>query len=317
MNNNNEEIEYIDYSLKSSIKSIKMSIFLLVFFVSVLISYLSIPRLDMAILENKVAKIIPGCNINIGSPEFEYFMPKIVFNDTNIPGSCLGGREQNLKIDKFTLNFNFFSFSPFGLSFLAELEFLNQKIEAKIVPSFNSVSVLIENNATKSSQKRTNKVSLKEISPFIPKVTLTGDIYLSTIYTEIDYKAGLKDLTLNIASDNLKLPSQKIMGFKTPNLNFAQFLLQANMVSNSELHLKKFILGEEKSPVIAQIVGKVDINKRKFPLSKINLETELKISEAILNDYPILKFPLQQFDSKNKFYQIPIKGTIARPKFGN
>ena len=307
MNNIQDEIENVDYSL-SNLLRFKWIVGSLLLFILTLATYIPLTKSFDNLIYNSL-KMIPGCTMSISDYQIEFLLPKIKFNNLTIPKECTKTKDDVL-LDKLNLHFNFISFSPFGLSFTAKSKLFNSDVEAKIVPGFTSVSVLLETE----DDSRVNVFNLNNFSDLIPMVKLNGNLWASTVYASLSYSGEIEDLSLNLASKDLVFPEQVIQSFRLNRMDLKDFLLQLDLLKNNKIHIKKFIIGHDKSPVISSFSGNLTLNKKSISSSKIDLNGEVKVSENLLNSNFILKGYLQQFDKKDKFYQIHIKGFLNSPK---
>jgi hypothetical protein len=308
-----EELENIDYSFKFLFRS-KWMINLTVLFILTVILYIPFSKKIDSIVHSSITNI-PGCPISIGDYHFEFFTPKIVLNKINVDGRCLGNSKKGLKLEQVYVYFRGLSFSPFGPSIKIKTVLLNNEIEAFIIPGFSSYSVLLENES-KSGEftSPVNKINLGELNQFIPLLKLAGDIVISTAYLQMGYDGKLKDIALNVASDNFYIPGQKIHGFRINKLAINSVLLQVTSLKNNKIRIKKLVLGDDKAPILASFSGDMNLNLKRISSSFINVRGELSISEDIEKNYFLLKTYLDQFDEKDKFYQIQIKGNLGSPK---
>lgn len=308
-----EELEQIDYSYKTLVKAKTVIYTLIIFVFTIIFSFPFEKKLD-SIIYSSISSI-PGCPISFKDYKFELFSPKIVINKLNLDKRCFGNAPSNLKFDQVLIKFRGLSFSPFGPSFKIETKLLNNPVEAFIIPGFTSLSVLLENESENGKfNSPHNKFHISDFNKFIPSLKLAGELVVSTAYLKMGYNGKLKDLALNIASKDFFIPEQKIMGFRVSKMVINKLLLQMNFLKNDKIRLKKLIIGDDKSPLIANFAGDMNLNLRNFQTSSINLKGELSISEEMQKNYLLLKIYLDRFDKKDKFYQIQIKGKLNSPE---
>ena len=125
-------------------------------------------------------------------------------------------------------------------------------------------------------------------------------------------KEGLTELKLNLRSNNLVIPPQKVAGLTLYTLKLNDLLVQA-MLEGKKLKIKDIILGDANSPIRANYKGHINLLKRNMLNSKMDLRGEIKFSDKFIEDYSLLKFVLTKFDKKDDFYQINLKGPLMRP----
>jgi|TARA_Y100000748_G_C15475930_1_gene480781 hypothetical protein len=100
------------------------------------------------------------------------------------------------------------------------------------------------------------------------------------------------------------------MGFDLEKMDINSLLIQLNLLPNNKLRIKKFIIGDEQSPLKANFSGELKLNTRNLKTSFLNTQGELFVSDKILQDIFLLKSILDRFDKKGKFYQIEIKSPL-------
>jgi type II secretion system protein N len=311
MNNQKTTKPNIDYSL-GFLKSPKFIIVAAVIFTLTLLSNLTVKeRLNSLIYSSLTG--IPGCPIEFSDYRVEFFFPKIILDKVNIKKSCIRSLSENLKIKELSLSFTGLSFSPFGPSFKVRTEVFSSKIEAAIVPSFSSFAILLASDTS----TKANIINLDSLSSLIPNVKLAGDINITAAHIDMSYQKKLNDLTLNITSKNFTIPAQTIILFKIEEQPINSFLLQITSTNKSKLKINKLILGDEKSPLIADFSGDLALNMRQPRSSKINIKGELSLSDKFLEKYAFIQMYMNQFDKKDKFYQIQVKGPLTRPKLSS
>ena len=305
MKNSEKEISNIDYSLApfKSKRFIALYIFIFIFIIGGKL------KDSFSLLQGNSFKLNPSCTIQYSGPEVSFFLPKVTFKEIHIPSSCSKNAVKTIKISNPVIHFNLLSFSPFGLKFLIEAKALKQNLEIGVVAGLSTLSILME------QENSINSIKLRDFSDLTSPVALDGDLLLSTVFASLSYKGALEDFAANIASENIVIPEQNIMGFNLNVMNLNKLLIQVNMINNRKLHLKKFILGDDKSPIITQFAGEIDINQRNPKLSGLQLAGELKLSDKLLSDISLLEGLLSRFDKKDKYYQIKIDGTVTNPKF--
>ncbi len=315
MNNQEQELDLVDYE-QSDFKPLRRK--LILGFIAIIIILSNIPlksQLDKIIYSS--LNINSRCTIGLKDYSFEWFAPKIRLNGLNVPKSCARSLPKSLKVDDLKLYIRGLSFSPLGLSFKLSTEFEGNLIEAFIIPGISGLSILLEspsNNGKFTSE--INSFNLNSLSKFIPNVNLSGDITISTLFLQLSYAGQIKDLAINIASKNFKIPTQKIMGFTLKQLAINSLLIQATQDQNKKIVIKKLTLGDENSPIIANFKGDIKLSSN-IKSSKLNLIGELAVGEKLSKDIFILGAYLKKFDKKDKFYQIKIDGLLGKPKLSS
>jgi len=317
MNNENEhinnELKDVDYSIRHLFqpKVILLIIFILVYSA---ISALEILKVwDQKIKQS--VQSIPGCPIQFSDYHYEFFMPKIIINNISINQRCFRS-QKNLNLSKLTINILGPSFSPFGVALRLKTNYQSNSINSKVVLGFSSLALLMESQKSDHSTSE-NIIDLSEISDFIPAVKLQGHIHIDHLFTEVSYGGLLNELRFNIASNDLKLPTQSINIFKVETIDIGSLLLQGELSDKKNLSLHKFTLGKEKSPIIANFSGSANLNQKMIAQSTLNIKGELGLSPEFQEKYAWTNFVFGKFDKKDKFYQIEVKGKIGSPQFNS
>jgi hypothetical protein len=312
MNNQESQIEHINYE-ESYFKPFRRKLLLFVIFMIIIVSSLPVKTtLDRIIYSS--LNINSRCSIGLKSYGFEWFSPKLALKGISIPKSCNYNLPSNIKLDYANLYIRGLSFSPLGLSFKLSTEILGNKLEAFIIPSFTNISVLLESPSRNGKfLGQENSFNLKSLSKFIPLVSLSGDITISTLFLQLGYDGSIKDLAFNLASKNFKVPTQSIVGFKLEQIQINSILLQATQTAKNKIKINKFTLGDEKSPLISNFTGDLKLNQRYLKSSKVNLKGELAVGKELTSQIFIIDSFLKRFDKKGKFYQIKIDGPISKP----
>ena len=156
------------------------------------------------------------------------------------------------------------------------------------------------------------KLALSEVSKFLPAgVKLNGDVQVDALVKA--GQNGINDLNLKAASKNFIIPAQNIMGFALSTLNIKNLLLKAKMESNNMVRLTDLILGDDNSPIRGNLKGTIRLNQRNINASPIDLVGEVAFSQDFLDKYAIIGMVMNQFDKKDDFYQIQLKGALGSP----
>jgi hypothetical protein len=292
-----QALQELNYSLKIPKFILSFTLFLL--FVSGFLSVFSI----LPSLETKIRALTtknPACPLSFEQLDFEWFAPKIVLKNIQLPAVCFSGL-QSLNLPYVYLKFGGPSFSPFGLSFQVQTEIEKQNLSTQIVLGIGEVVAKIEEE----------KMDLKALSVFLPKgIQLEG---LAQVYIRAHLQAQiLHDFKMNIESSNFTVPRQSIAGFNLSQLDLKKFALRAHTEAPSVVQLDEWILGEPQTPVRSKFSGKIKLNPRLMSQSQLDLKGEVAFSKEFLETYSVLNLLLQSFTQKDGFYQIKLGGTLAQ-----
>lgn len=306
-----EELDKINYSYKFLLAPKWLIGSGVIFFLIIVLQFPAKDKVDQLIYSSLTN--IPGCPIQFSDYRFELFAPKLVFNNINIQGECFKKPGEPIKLKELKVYIRGLSFSPLGASFKVVTRLKNTLIEAKIVPGISSLSVLMENDG----EEKSNIIKLSDFASAIPAVELDGDINITNLYLSMGYNGKIKDLTANLASKNFAIPAQTIQFVGVKNLQINNFLLQVMSLKNGKYKIKKFILGDDKSPIIAEFSGELKPNLSQVKKTYLNISGELAFSDKFMKDYSIVNIFLGQFDKKDKFYQIQAKGSLSSLKYSS
>ncbi len=282
---------------------LKWTLALAVVFCFTLFSYFPISSKAKKMIKDQVTSI-PSCPIKYDELESELFMPKFIMTNVTIPARCFNPRNFSgpaIKLEKVILHARGLSFSPFGPHFLLETKLQDNQIEAYFTVGLGGLSLNIRENVLDTSI----------ISLFAPDIKVMGKIKTDML-VQISNDGVIKDLKLNIRSNDLVVPPQKIKSFVLPTLKFNDLLIQA-ISEDKKLIVKNIILGDNDSPVRSNFTGHINMSPAGFMRSTLDLNGELRLSDELLKNYSFLKIPLAQFNKKDDFYQISIKGPITSP----
>ncbi len=281
----------------------KIFIILSLFAVAFFINYPFQKKLEEFV--GQQLRTIPGCPIRFENLQLELFFPKIILTKPEIPGSCLN-RPRAIKLDEIMIILNGVSFSPLGPTSKVVLSLDKEKIELGQSWSLSEQVIKIYPST----------LSLKTLSDnFIDMTKLLGSAQIEGELTI--QKSQLTKLDFMLNSKNIKIPPQNIMSFSLPSaLPVNHLQLKANMHDGNSLEITQFIIGDAKSPIRASISGDIKLNQRNMPLSTLDLKTELSLADDFFKKIPgmsLLQFFLSGFEKKDGFYNIKIKGSLAKP----
>ena len=294
-----EQLQDIDYQYPKHGKFRWLTAIFILFFLT-LFSYFPISYKIKAMIKKQLSSI-PGCPMDYVDIKTEFFLPKFIIKDLTLPCRCFGKRAGTpLKLEEVFLHIRGLSFSPFGPHFMLETKVLDNNISAYITTGMSGIALNI----------RENLIDAKVINKFVTQIKLSGKIKVDA-HVEMGQK-GLKEFKLNLRSNNLVIPPQKVAGLTLYTLKLNDLLVQA-VLEDRKLKIKDIIIGDANSPVRANYKGHINVSSGNFTNSTIDLKGEIKLSNKFIEDYSLLKFVLTKFDKKDDFYQINFKGPLLRP----
>jgi hypothetical protein len=195
-----EEVSQVNYELPKLGKS-KWTISLVFIFLFSLFLYFPISGKIQGMIKGVLAKN-PRCPITYEDFGFEFFLPKFVITNLNIPGRCLGRNAKPIFLKKTYLNIRGLSFTPFGPHFMSETELFKNPIEAYFTVGFGKFALNLQDA----------KINLKNLQGVIPKVKLQGQVNIDAL-VEFNLQQQLEDLKLHVYSKDLVIPAQKVQLF--------------------------------------------------------------------------------------------------------
>ena len=296
-----EKSESVNYELPKLGKVKWIVLISITFIFSVFLHFPIAEKIDGLIKQTLAAN--PRCAIGYEDVNFEFFLPKLVVKNLNIPAGCTGSRGGNdIFLKKVNLNIRGISFTPFGPHFLIETELYNNPIEAYLTVGFGSIAINLQEA----------KIKLKELSSLLPAVKLKGTLTVDAL-VELGSK-GIKDLKAHIYSKDLVFPSQKIPNpsLTLPTFNIQDLLIKATM-ENNKIMVKELIVGNPDSPIRANFKGPITLNQGNIAYSQMNLKGELAFSEKFIKDFMVVDMYMKQFTKKDNFYQLELSGPLMRP----
>ncbi len=252
-------------------------------------------------LKAQLAKM-RSCPVSFEKLNLTYLVPGINLNDISVSPRCYKGQD-DLIINSVQSNIGFPSFSPIGPS-------LNTVIKDK----FSNINIKSAHGLTEHKVRiESRKLSSQSINPLLGLAQIKGNFDLTAVSTL--GARDLKSLQLNLKSNNLTIPAQNINSFSIPNLDIRNFSLISNLANKSMLNIKKLIIGDERSPVRANIKGKINLNMKSIIRSKLDLNIVVKFSEQFQESFGIISLFLDSNkQDENGFYTINVTGTLNKPK---
>ncbi len=299
---NKQEVENINYDLPGLKRTHLLTFIIASFFIGFIIYFPFGRKLEDVINAN--LNSIPGCSLNYNDIALEFFMPKIIIKELNIPNRCTK-TANDLFFPLTKLHFRGISFAPLGISTVVETQFNKDHIEIQQSLGTDKQVFRIDDN----------KINLKSIQQLASlPIDLSGDILLNALI--LTQKAAVDEANIEVKSKNLVIPAQLVQIISIPELKINSLLLRAEQLNPKQIRIKEFILGDVNSPIRAKFKGLIYPNTRDFASSQIDLKGEFALSDTILKDekFSMIKFFLNQYNQKDGFYQIKITGSIARPR---
>lgn len=266
-------------------------------------------------LEDKINSIVTSsikqnknCSMNFKDMKISYLLPSLTFTNFSISNRCLGST-QALNLSRIDTSVSLPSFSPLGPTLKTTINDPSSEIEI--------LSVLgIFNHHFKLTS---HKLSSKTFAPLLNDFKISGMFSLNS-----DISTNLKSvqaMTLQLKSMNFSIPAQAIQGFEVPNLVIGPLSIKLEMDQENELKILEFIVGNELSPIRANIKGSLTIVPANIKKSKVDLLATVKFSASFLESFSILNLFLDaNKQDEDGFYKLKITGTLNKldkPEFLN
>lgn len=291
-----DEIRY-----KSKINFLLYFLILPILFVIGFASYYPLGEKIKGLLKANLAAT--GCNADFSDIQMNWFLPKIVISEVNVPASCLGRTGNPLEFEKITLHWNLINFSPIGLPFLLDTEISGQTISIHYVVGINQQLI----------RMRDQEIVMSRLQPVL------GDAFKLAGRMTIDLNLLMsqnliKTLALKAQSKNLQIPSQSIQGFTLPNLSLNDFYLEANSEGHPRINIDRLIIGDPESPIRANFKGNLSLEEGNIAFSPMDLSGEVAFSDSFKETLPLIDMMFQSFTQKDGFYQVRLGGTLGAPK---
>jgi type II secretion system protein N len=248
-----------------------------------------------------------ACNPDYNEIKMEFFLPKVILTDLDLPAGCLNRSGESLKFSHLTINFHFISFAPFGLPFRIDTEMNNQPLSLYFVQGIGKRLIRLKDQT----------LTLNRLQPLMGgKFKMAGkmNVDLSALMGSDN---SLQELTLKAESRDFQLPSQSIENFTLPSIKVNDLYVEANTENPPRVTVDKMILGDPYSPLRANFKGKIDLQSGNLSFSPLSLEGEIAFTDNFKQSVPLIDLFFQSYSQKDGFYQIRIGGTLGQPKLMN
>lgn len=245
----------------------------------------------------------PSCPITYSKLNFELLFPKAILKKVHIPGSCLSPSSTNsLDFNQIKIGLVGLSLSPLGPNLEIKTSSGNSHLNIKEI--FNPKESIINTQGTQFDL------------PTLLKLTdtnflLDGNLQINSL---IHFKgAHLNDAKILLKSKDFKILAQQINRIDIPNLNIKNLSLKSELDKTNNLKIESLVLGDEASPIRANLKGRIQLNKENIADSMIDIQGEMIFTPEFLDQFSILKLFLAQFTQKDGYYQIKLGGTLKAP----
>jgi len=293
-----QSLNQINY--KSKIKALLLIVILFCLFVMGFLNFYPFGDKIKSVIRTTLGA--QGCNPDFDEMRVEWFMPKLVVSNLNIPANCLNRAGDPLNFNHLTIKYQLISFIPFGIPLKVETEFSGQPLEFYIVQGLPNRTLRMKDQT----------INLAKLKSFIgDQVKIDGNVVIDLTAT---LGNKLEKFNLFVQSKNVALPSQNIQGFTTPPLKLNELFIEAVSEIPPTIQINKFILGDSNAPIRANFRGKISLMEGNPMMSPLDLAGEVAFSESFKDTLPLIDMIFQSFTQKDGFYQIQLGGTLGQPK---
>jgi hypothetical protein len=245
-----------------------------------------------------------ACNPDFNELRMEWFLPKLVVTELDLPANCLNRRGESLKFSHLTIHFRLISFSPLGIPFRIDTEMNGQPLSVYFVQGFGKRLIRLKDQS----------LVLNRLQPLLgAKLKMAGNLTVD-LSALLGSDNSLQELTLKAQSKDFQLPSQSVEDFTIPVIKVNLLKIEANTENPPRITLDQMFMGDTDSPMRANFKGKVDLQQGNIGFSAVNLEGGVSFSENFKQTVPLVDLLFESYPQKDGFYQIRIGGTLAQPK---
>lgn len=288
------------YDMESSYAKKITLITLLAFVVAILFNF-PLEKNIITLVEGEIAKN-RRCPLSYQKIEMGYFLPKLIFTDITVPGQCFNKVGTNLNFDEALLKVSFPSFWPLGIK--TKIEAQTQGARINIFPrlAFGGNAVQIEDTVLEG--------------PFLSQFTPYPNFFRGKVKVQGNFEfkgKAISDGHLRLDSNDFIIPAQMIAGINLSSIPLKK-LEFAGTYTKKSFHIKAMRLGNNDAPIQAEFSGKITPNARNFNFSRLDLEGRVRLSSAFLNEVGLLRLMLNGKKTKDGFYYLRLKGTMAAPQ---
>lgn len=282
---------------------ISKKMFFLIFLFFILSGLFLLPWKN--ILQTPSLSQLLGCPVQHSPLEVSIFPLGVKTNSLTLNSQCTG-IATNIVLQELLISFGGISFSPFGPVINIQVLLDDFPVQAKLAIGLNQVNF----------SSYYEKLAFTKITPLLKK--FTGVNLLIEGNAKVDFRLSLNnqqldEYKLDVVSTNLNLPSQMITLLKIPDLPLKNLNIKIQGKRNN-LSLDNLTLGNSNN-LILQSKGNFLIDNRYIGNTQLNLDLELKLSNALNKEFSILS----NFIGKNKVseghYKMKITGDLSSPVF--
>jgi type II secretion system protein N len=243
------------------------------------------------------------CPISYDKIEVEYFFfPKVILKNPTVSGICFQNPSAALKFKELMIRLWFPSFLPPGIRFHIPIKYEKSEIDIYPTLTFGKLHLNIKDAKIDGKLLEILTGKLKNIH---------GTIEVNAI-ANID-KAGPASGELLVKSKDLVIGPQNISGLAVPNLPLRSLLIKAEL-ERPRLTLLDVIIGDDKSPLKANMKGEIKLNMKHVPSSGLDIDGNVFFGQDFLSSFGILNlFLAGKQTGKDGSYPIKIQGTFMRP----
>ena len=108
------------------------------------------------------------------------------------------------------------------------------------------------------------------------------------------------------------IPAQNINNFDVAQISLETLNIQAHFSDPTTLVIDRFQLGKSTAPVDINLKGQINVKENNFLSSMIVLEGNLKVTQYMMTNFPILNLYLPSNNTSGT-YKMKINGPLRNP----
>jgi len=260
-------------------------------------------------ISDKIDGIIKGimagqseCTLVYDHLDVELFLPKVIFRNAKVSGSCIKNSTGELPLKDLTVSIRGPNLVPIGLTLATKIKIGRTELNLFPTISYNSMTLSVYES----------KIDHDFINTFAGDgfriETLLGINALITIKgTEIS------EGKIMVESKNFTIKAQNVSGLSIPDLPLAPIDIRV-AINKDNLDVRALNIGGELTPLAAKLLGTIKLNQFNLLFSKLDLHGQVKFSQQFENDFPLIKAYTSGRSSNNGYMEFELTGSPQMPR---
>lgn len=246
-----------------------------------------------------------ACPISYEKLSMTWFAPGVEFLNPIISGTCFQKPGNDLPLTNLALSFAGPNFSPLGVRFKLAADSEESHLEAYPAVGFGKQIIRITDTV----------IGTDILTPLIGRDIINGVLNVDGLIELAQNQVS--SAKLKIESKSLKTKMANIQGFMVPPMDLGTLVFLSELDASSKLFIEKLSLGSADSTIAANFKGDVTLNRYNMLYSNADLTGEVRFSDKLFEDIPLIKLLLQDKQPTEGFYKLEIKGPLGqtRPNF--